>query len=122
MRFLRILLQIGVLYLIFLFGEFITHFLKLPIPGSITGLLLLFFCLYFNVIPEKFIKEGAGFMLALLPLFLIPATVGVMNYPELLSLQGILLLTIVIVSTLITMVVAGRTSQHYEQKTSLEEE
>ena len=61
-------------------------------------------------------------MLAMLPLFLIPATVGVMNYPEFLSLQGVLILTIVIVSTLITMVIAGRTSQYYEQKTALEEE
>lgn len=122
MKYFRILCQIGMLYVIFLIGQWITHFLKLPIPGSITGLLLLFFCLYFNVIPENFIKEGAGFMLALLPLFLIPATVGVMNYPEFLSFQGILLLTIVIVSTLITMVVAGRTSQYYEEKTVLEEE
>lgn len=122
MKYLRILFQVGVLYLILLVGQFITYFLKLPIPGSITGLLLLFFCLYFNVIPEKYIKEGAGFMLAMLPLFLIPATVGVMNYPEFLSLQGVLLFTIVIVSTLITMVIAGRTSQYYERKTALEEE
>ena len=71
-KLLVIIIQISGLYLINLIGEFISSLLKLPIPGSIVGLLLLFISLYFNLIPEKYIKEGAGFLLAILPLFFIP--------------------------------------------------
>lgn len=90
--------------------------LKIPIPGSIIGFLLLFGCLHFKIIRVTYIKEGAGFILVVLPLFFIPSTVGVIQYPELLSLKGMMLIIIVIVSTLLTMVVAGHASQWLEMK------
>lgn len=110
--------QIIFLYIISLVGNLISNGLKLPIPGSIIGLVLLFSCLYFNIIPKTYIKEGAGFILVILPLFFIPSTVGVIQYPELLSLKGAILIGIVIVSTIITMIIAGRLSQkdHIQNK------
>ncbi len=116
MKVLLIIIQIGLLYVISMIGEFIAKGLHLPIPGSIIGLLLLFVCLHFKIIPETYIKDGAGFILVILPLFLIPATVGVVQYPELLSLNGMLLIIIVMVSTFLTMIVVGRSSQWYEVK------
>ena len=111
-----IIVQMMALYLISLIGGLISSFLKLPIPGSIVGLLLLLICLHFKIIQEKHIKEGAGFLLVLLPLFLIPATVGVIQFPMLLSVKGMLIIGIIIVSTLITMIVAGRVGERYENK------
>lgn len=121
-KLLVIIIQISGLYLINLIGEFISSLLKLPIPGSIVGLLLLFISLYFNLIPEKYIKEGAGFLLAILPLFFIPATVGVIQYPEFLSGKGLILILIVMVSTFVTMIIAGRVSELYEEKKRMREE
>ena len=115
-----ILLQILGLFVFSFLGDAISSFLKLPIPGSIVGLVLLFLCLYFKIIPEKLIKEGAGFVLVILPLF-IPATVGVIQYPEFLSGKGAVLIGIVMVSTFLTMIVAGYTSQRIEQKMREEE-
>ena len=111
-----LMVQMLALYLISLMGVFISSFLNLPIPGSIVGLLLLLVCLHFKVIKEKQIKDGAGFLLVLLPIFLIPATVGVIQFPMLLSMKGMLIIGIVIMSTLITMIVAGRVSERYENK------
>lgn len=104
------------LYLFNLLGEIISSLLKLPLPGSILGLLLLFVCLYFKIIPDTYIKEGAGFLLALLPLFFIPATVGIIQYPEFLSGKGMLLIVLVMISTFLTIIVAGRVSEVYERK------
>lgn len=111
-----IVIQIGGLYGIGMIGNLIAEILRIPIPGSIIGLLLLLGGLYFKIIPETFIKDGAGFILVILPLFFIPATVGVVQYPELLSMQGIVWIIIVMLSTFLTMIVAGRMSEWYEMK------
>ncbi len=97
-------------------GDWISLLLKLPIPGSIVGLLLLFICLYFKIVPEKYIKDGAGFILVILPLFFIPATVGIIQFPNLLSGQGAILIGIVMVSTFMTLIVSGYSSQIVEKK------
>lgn len=109
-----IFVQVGILYIVSMIGDIFVGALKIPIPGSIVGLLLLFICLHFNIIREAYIKDGAGFMLVVLPLFLIPSTVGVVQYPTLFSLKGLLLIVLVMGSTFITMIVAGRISQSYE--------
>lgn len=116
-----IIVQIAGLYLLAEIGGLIANLLKIPIPGSIIGLLLLFLGLHYKIIPETYVKEGAGFLLVILPLFFIPATVGVVEYPELLSGKGILLIVLVMVSTFLTMFVAGRMSEWYENKKVREE-
>ena len=84
-KVIRIVFQVIILYFFSFLGSWIVQILSLQFPGSIVGLLLLFVCLYFRIIPVELIKDGAGFLLAFLALFFIPATVGIMDYPELLS-------------------------------------
>lgn len=116
MKILRIILQILFLFLIAFIGDGLHTYIHIPIPGSIIGFLILMSGLLFKIIPVSWIEEGAGFMLAFLPLFFVPATIGVMKHPSLLSWNGIILIGIVILSTMITMIAAGRTSQFLERK------
>ncbi|WP_082232175.1 CidA/LrgA family protein [Halobacillus massiliensis] len=116
MKIIRIVLQISIFYLFYLIGEGLGELLNLPIPGSIIGLILLFCCLSFNLFSVRWIEEGSIFMLSFLPLFFIPATVGVMKYPSFLSLNGIFLVIIVSVSTLLTMAAAGKVSEIFSKK------
>lgn len=116
MKYFIIAVQITGLFIFNFLGEFISSLFKLPLPGSIVGLLLLFLSLHYKLIPETYIKEGVGFLLAILPLFFIPATVGIIQYPEFLSAKGITLIVIVMISTFLTMIVAGRVSERYEEK------
>ncbi|MFF2752336.1 CidA/LrgA family protein [Psychrobacillus sp. NPDC058041] len=115
-RYIRVIIQVGILFIFSLIGTLIVHSLHIKFPGSIVGLILLFISLYFKLIPVSFIKEGAGFLLSILALFFVPATVGVMNYPELLSVHGFLVLIAVMVSTIFTIVVSGRICQYLENK------
>nr|WP_246880516.1 CidA/LrgA family holin-like protein [Sporosarcina sp. 6E9] len=108
--------QIIVLFIFSYVGDLISSLLKLPIPGSIVGLLLLFLCLHTKVVPEKYIKDGAGFILVMLPLFFIPATVGIIQYPDFLSGKGAILIGIVMISTFMTMIISGYSSQRVEIK------
>jgi len=92
------------------------HSLSLQFPGSILGLLLLFGCLYFKIIPVELIKDGAGFLLTFLALFFIPATVGIMDYPEFLSWGGLGMIISIVISTIITIIITGRFCQYLEGK------
>ena len=110
----KIIVQIGVLYLFSFIGTWIVQLLHIPLPGSIIGLILLLIGLVSGVIPPWFIKEGAGFLIAILTLLFVPATVGIMQYPQLLSGYGVLLVLIVCMSTCIAFVVTGKIAKKME--------
>ena len=116
MKFLIIVLQICILYIFSFIGNAIQNLFQLAIPGSIIALILLFICLCLKIIPVKLIEQGAGFLLSILTLFFIPATVGIMNYPSLLSLRGVMFFIVILLSTVITIAIAGTTSQFFEKK------
>lgn len=107
---LRITIQIGILTLFFLIGQGIQNFFDLVIPGSVIGLVLLFLCLFFNLIPETWVQAGANFMTRHLIIFFIPATVGIIKYYDLFIGKGFLLIVITIVSSLIVLSVSGYVS------------
>lgn len=110
----KIVLQIFFLYLLSVLGGVIVKALQLPLPGSIIGLLILLALLHMKIVPKQLIAEGAGFLLTILTLLFIPATVGVINYPELLSWYGVSLLIITIISTIFTIGLTAKIAQKLE--------
>ncbi|WP_209300569.1 CidA/LrgA family protein [Lentibacillus salicampi] len=104
-------LHIGVLYGIYIMGTWIQQLFNLFIPGSVIGLILLFILLMTGIIKAPWVEDGARFFIKHLALFFIPATVGVINYLDLFSGGGLLLVFIGLVSTLMVMVSAGSVSQ-----------
>ena len=119
-KYIRIAYQVIILFLFSHLGSLIVQILSIDFPGSIVGLLLLFICLYLKIIPINLINEGAGFLLGLLALFFVPTTVGIMNYPQLFSLEGFLILFSIIASTVFTLVVTGKICSFIESKESKE--
>ena len=96
-------------------GLMVQEFLKIPIPGSIIGLLLLFLSLYVKLIPINMINRGAGFLIAILPLLFVPVCIGVIKYPILLSIKGLSIIFVVFISSVFTLLIAGGTSQILEK-------
>lgn len=97
-------------------GVFIVKGLHIPLPPSVIGLLLLFLCLQRKWIKVGLIKDGASFLIGLMTLFFIPAMIGIIDYPELLSIKGIILLVSIIFSTLFTIYVTSILSKKIEEK------
>lgn len=111
MKFLKIAVHLAVIYGFYLAGEWLVDVLGIPFPGSIIGFLLLFGALSLKLLPLRAVETGAQAMLAYLPLYFVPATVGIMNYFDLFAGRGAWLIVIVIVSTFVTLTVAGIASQ-----------
>ncbi|MER1998832.1 MAG: CidA/LrgA family protein, partial [Lysinibacillus sp.] len=116
MQIIRIIAQIAILWLFYFIGELIVTWTGIIIPASIIGLVLLWICLMTGLINPKLIKDGASFLIAFLTLFFIPSTVGVIEYPELLSKAGILLVIAVTISSAVAFIVTGKVSQYIEKK------
>ena len=116
MRIIRTIAQIAILWVFYYIGVLIVEWTNIFIPPGIIGLVLLWALLMMNVINVKLIQDGASFSIAFLTLFFIPSTVGVVEYPELLTLSGLLLVLAVFVSTVIVIIITGKVSQFIERK------
>lgn len=116
-KILKIIIQVGIVYLISQIGEFIQTFFNLPIPGSIIGLLLLFSLLASKILPEKWILDGVNFILATMLLFFVPSMVGIINYPQLFQGKGILLVVGLILCTCLVLISSGYIANKASKKT-----
>lgn len=116
MIIIRTIAQMCILWLFYFIGLLIVEWTNIIIPASIIGLVLLWLLLMFKVIHVKLIQDGASTLIAFMTLFFIPSTVGVIEYPELLTTAGLLLVLAVIFSTAITIIVTGKVSRLIERK------
>ena len=115
MQIIRILTQIFILFIFYFLGDLIVTLLNLKFPGSIVGLVLLWICLYFKWLDVRFVADGASVLITFLTLFFIPSTVGIVQYPELLTKSGVLLLVAVFISSIFAFIFTGKLSQFLEK-------
>lgn len=111
MKGIRIVLQIVGLYALYWIGVMIQRAFEIPVPGSIIGMLLLFFLLLSGLVKERLLDEGADLLLRYMPLFFVPATVGVIRYFDVFAGKGSLLLVALLVSTFLIMIISGLVGQ-----------
>jgi holin-like protein len=110
------MLQVGIMYIISLIGNQLTGWLHLSIPGSLIGMMLLFVLLVSGIVPAKWVEIGALKLVAFMPLFLIPATTGIMDYGAFFMTEGVGLAVVIIGSTLITLAVSAFVSDRLVRK------
>ena len=111
MKYVTLLLQVGVLYVFSLVGTWIQEIFHLSIPGNLIGMLILFLLLSTRVLPLKWFELGSEKLIVFLPLFLIPSTTGLMEYGSFLFSKGSIIFVLVVASTVVTLIVSGYISQ-----------
>ncbi len=92
------------LFLICIIGDVISKFLPFPFPGSVLAMIILFVCLICGAVRSDRLEPVSGFLLNNMALTLVPPTVLVISYIDI--LKDILwpFLFICIVTTAITFV------------------
>ena len=101
---LKPLQGLAVLLLMQSIGEALAHFLQLPIPGPVVGMVLLLCALHWGPV-QGAVAPAAGFLLTHLSLLFVPVGVGVMTHLDLLGAYGLRLLLVIVLSTWIGMAV-----------------
>jgi hypothetical protein len=102
-----LLRSFAILYLMLFAGEWLAELLSVGVPGSIFGLLLLFFGLTTQVIKVEWIMFGAELLIRYMAVLFVPVSVGIIKYSDLLVSQANALLIPNIVSTCVTLVLIG---------------
>ncbi len=108
---LQVMLYVG----LFVFSQHLVVWLHLPLPANIVGMLLLLAMIMLRILPIRWVKAGSNWLLAEMLLFFIPAVVAVVNYSELLRVEGWRILLVITLSTLLvlaaTSIVVDRVSR-----------
>ena len=89
-------------------GELLNYLIPLPIPASIYGLVIMLGLLFSRKIRLNAVKETADFLINIMPIMFIPASVGLIAYWEQLQPFLIPVIVITIMSTILVMVATGK--------------
>lgn len=92
-------------------GEVLHHYLPLPIPSSIYGLVILFVGLMTGVVKLSYVEETGRFLIEIMPLMFIPAAVGLLESWGILAPIWIPIIGITLITTVIVMIVSGKVTQ-----------
>ena len=97
--------------------EALSHFLKLPVPGPVVGMVLLLLALRWSPV-QAAVAPAAGFLLSHLSLLFVPVGVEVMMHLALLSAHGLQLVAVIVLSTLVGMAVTAGVLRLLQPKAS----
>lgn len=96
---LQVLLYAG----LFIFAQYLVQWLHLPLPANLVGMILLLGLILCRVIPLNWVRAGAHWLLAEMLLFFVPAVVAVVNYAQLLMVEGWRIFMVIGLSTLLVL-------------------
>lgn len=111
MKGLRILMQTAVLAAFLWAGTALGALLRLPLPGNVLGLALLFLGLQTGLVRLAWVEEAADFLLRHLVCFFIAAAVDLMNWGGVFRRHGLRLALVVGIGTVLTLLVSGGAAQ-----------
>lgn len=88
---------------LFIFAQYLVSWLHLPLPANLVGLVLMLALIVCRIIPLGWVRAGARWLLAEMLLFFVPAVVAVVNYTQLLLLDGWRIFAVIAISTLLVL-------------------
>lgn len=100
----KVILQIGLLILIWWMGSLIQKQFNLPISAAVIGLFMVLIGLMTGIFKLSWIKSGSDFILGELVLFFIPCFIGLMRYKDLFMTEGWQLIVVVVLGTICVMI------------------
>lgn len=106
---------LGVLLAFLLAGEAVATLGRLPLPGSVVGMLLLAAALRFGRLPVAWVEPAAELLLRHMALLFVPPGVGLMVQLDLLRREWLPVVVAGVASTLAVLLVVGRLQQRLER-------
>ena len=102
-------------------GEVIVRGLALPLPGPVLGMVLLFLAMAARAPIAKEIDATANTLLKHLSLLFVPAGVGVVQNLAVLGHEGLRLILVVVLATVITLAVTALTFEYLARMMQVDE-
>ena len=103
--------QLAIIFGISFVGEVLNALLPLPVPASVYGLVILFVLLCTKIVKLEHVETVSEYLMAIMPLFFIEPTVGIMKSYGLVKGSIVPLFVACFLSFVTVMVVTGLVSQ-----------
>ncbi|ROP60198.1 holin-like protein [Enterobacter sp. BIGb0383] len=100
---LQIPVQVVLYAGLFVVAEYLVAWLHLPLPANLVGMLILLMLILCRIVPLRWVRAGAAWLLAEMLLFFVPAVVAVVNYAQLLMVDGWRICLVIALSTLLVL-------------------
>lgn len=110
---MKYLKQLAVIVTINFIGEVLNHFIPLPVPASVYGLVIMFLCLLTGIIKLEQVEDVARFLLAILPIMFLAPSVGIIESFDVMKGQVWSLAVIALLSTVSVMTVTSLVAQSF---------
>ena len=110
---MKYLQQLAIILSINFIGELMNYYIPLPVPASVYGLIIMFFCLYTRIIKLHQVEDVGRYFLIILPIMFISPSVGIIKSVDALKGQIASLVMIAVLSTITVMTVTGLVAQGY---------
>lgn len=104
--------QFLIIILVSCIGEVLNHYIPLPIPASIYGLVIMLGLLISKKLRLEAVKETAEFLINIMPIMFIPAAAGLIVYWKQLEQMFIPFCLITIISTFLVIFSTGKTTDY----------
>jgi holin-like protein len=100
---LQVPIQVVLYAALYLVADRLVTLLHLPLPANVVGMFMLLLLIMSGILPLKWVKAGSRWLLAEMLLFFVPAVVAVVNYAQLLMIEGWKIFLVIGISTLLTL-------------------
>ena len=98
-----LVIQLALYIGLFLVAQIVVNRFHLPLPANVVGMFMLLALILTGILPVRWVREGARWLLAEMLLFFVPAVVAVINYTQLLMVDGWRICVVIAISTLLVM-------------------
>lgn len=105
---MKIYMQLLIIFGFSFIGNVISNVFRLPVPGSILGMILLFLALQFKLLEFRHVDEAGSFLINNMTILFLPAGVGIMAKWNLISHFWAQILLIVVGALVINMLILGK--------------
>lgn len=101
------LVQVAIYATILFISSIISSFFpkSFPVPTPVVGLILLYLLLTFKVIKLEWVDNFASYMISIIGFLFVPSGISLAGSLDIMKVQGLQIVTIVVLSTIIMLVV-----------------
>ena len=112
---MKLIKQFAVIFSVYSIADILSKIFKLPIPGNVIGMMLLFVLLMTGIIKENHIDEASDILIANMSLLFIPGTLAIMDEYKYVKDEIIPFIIICVFMAIVIMLATGLSAQIFEK-------
>lgn len=112
---MKLIKQFTIIFAVYSVADILSKLLKLPIPGNVIGMILLFILLLLGIIKESHINEASDILIANMSLLFIPGTLAIMDEYKYVKDEIIPFVIICVFMVIVIMASTGLSAQLFEK-------